>query len=80
MGCTNSAENLSPEEAAKKKQDMAKTKAFNEILDKEYEAAKQINKLLLLGTGESGKSTLFKQMIKLYGVGFSDQDRKKHIC
>jgi len=76
MGCTNSAENLSPEEAAKKKQDMAKTKAFNEILDKEYEAAKQINKLLLLGTGESGKSTLFKQMIKLYGVGFSDQDRK----
>jgi len=74
--CGGSAENLSPEESAKRKQDIAKTKAFDAVLDKEHEDAKQINKLLLLGAGESGKSTLFKQMIKLYGVGFSDQDRK----
>lgn len=35
----------------------------------------QIKKLLLLGAGESGKSTLFKQMISLYGKGYPEQER-----
>jgi len=32
--------------------------------------------LLLLGAGESGKSTLFKQMIAIYGKGWPEQERR----
>jgi GTPase SAR1 family protein len=39
----------------------------------------QINKLLLLGAGESGKSTLFKQMITIYGKGYPESERKTFI-
>lgn len=45
--------------------------------DKEKDA--ELIKLLLLGAGESGKSTLFKQMMILYGSGFSAKDFKLNI-
>jgi GTPase SAR1 family protein len=37
-----------------------------------------IHKLLLLGAGESGKSTLFKQLMTIYGKGYSEIDRKTY--
>jgi len=40
---------------------------------------KAINKLLLLGAGESGKSTLFKQLMSLYGKGYPEEERKRYI-
>jgi GTPase SAR1 family protein len=36
-------------------------------------------KLLLLGTGESGKSTFIKQMRIIHGTGYSDDDKRSHI-
>ncbi|KIM86351.1 hypothetical protein PILCRDRAFT_775696 [Piloderma croceum F 1598] len=37
--------------------------------------AKKEMKMLLLGTGESGKSTILKQMVLIYNGAFKDQDR-----
>jgi len=51
-------------------------KKLNKDLSDDRVKQKAIHKLLLLGAGESGKSTLFKQMIKLYGPGFTDHDRR----
>jgi hypothetical protein len=48
-------------------------------IQKEHVLNEEVNKLLLLGAGESGKSTLFKQMIQIYGKGFSVEERKTYI-
>jgi GTPase SAR1 family protein len=42
-------------------------------------SGKAVNKFLLLGAGESGKSTLFKQLNHIYGKGYSPADRMPFI-
>ena len=58
-------------------------KRINKEIDKQlkrdrYEAHKEL-KLLLLGTGESGKSTFIKQLRIIHGAGYSEADKKLHI-
>jgi len=48
-------------------------------LRKDKRDARRELKLLLLGTGESGKSTFIKQMRIIHGSGYSDEDKRSHI-
>mmetsp|Transcript_11979 Transcript_11979/g.29488 ORF Transcript_11979/g.29488 Transcript_11979/m.29488 type:complete len:418 (+) Transcript_11979:1-1254(+) len=47
-------------------------------LNKQNQNSEEIHKLLLLGAGQSGKSTLFKQMMILYGDGFGEAERESY--
>ncbi|WAR30147.1 GNAQ-like protein [Mya arenaria] len=48
-------------------------------LRKDKRDARRELKLLLLGTGESGKSTFIKQMRIIHGTGYSDDDKRGFI-
>lgn len=67
MGCGNS--NLSTEQQDKK----------DTRLEQDAKQEKDKIKLLLLGAGESGKSTIFKQMKLIYGDKYTDAEREQLI-
>jgi len=75
----SSGEKLSPQEAEARRKEKERSKALDQAMTVDLAADKQINKLLLLGAGESGKSTLFKQMITIYGKGFPEQERMTYV-
>jgi len=76
MGCCGSS--LTAEELA----ELNESRRFDSVLKEVKKEDVRIIKLLLLGTGESGKTTIFKQMQILYEQdGFSDFEKKtfKHV-
>ena len=53
--------------------------AIERLLRKQKREARRELKLLLLGTGESGKSTFIKQMRIIHGDGYTIDDQKNFI-
>uniref|UniRef100_A0A8C4VT61 G protein subunit alpha 15 n=2 Tax=Gopherus evgoodei TaxID=1825980 RepID=A0A8C4VT61_9SAUR len=51
-------------------------KEINKILRDQKKRDRLELKLLLLGAGESGKSTFIKQLRIIHGAGYSEEDRK----
>jgi GTPase SAR1 family protein len=62
--------------------DSKRDRAVANELAQEKSDDRQVKKLLFLGSGGSGKSTLFKQLRSIHGEGFLDKDRiafKDHV-
>ncbi|KAM9743831.1 guanine nucleotide-binding protein subunit alpha-14-like isoform 1-T2 [Menidia menidia] len=52
--------------------------AIEEQLRRDKKDSRRELKLLLLGTGESGKSTFIKQMRIIHGGGYTDEDKRNY--
>ncbi|GKV00041.1 hypothetical protein SLEP1_g12800 [Rubroshorea leprosula] len=57
----------------------AQAEEIERRIEQETKAEKHIQKLLLLGSGESGKSTIFKQIKLLFQTGFDEAELKSYI-
>ncbi|KHN78040.1 Guanine nucleotide-binding proteinG(s) subunit alpha [Toxocara canis] len=55
-------------------------KQIEEQLQKDKQLLRATHRLLLLGAGESGKSTIVKQMRILHIDGFNEKEKKEKTC
>ncbi|KAK3863079.1 hypothetical protein Pcinc_031109 [Petrolisthes cinctipes] len=64
-------------------EELKKRKEANKKINKQIQQDKQVyratHRLLLLGAGESGKSTIVKQMRILHVDGFSEEEKREKI-
>jgi len=62
--------------------DAQTSRAYDKQLQRDRKRNAKVHKLLLLGTGNSGKSTFFKQLARIHGQGLGEDDvlsASKHI-
>lgn len=77
MGCFGSASSKADHEESKRGKET--NKKINQQLQKDKQVYRATHRLLLLGAGESGKSTIVKQMRILHVNGFSEDEKKQKI-
>lgn len=70
MGCAGSVPDKDQQE---------KNKEIELQLRQDAEKAMKEVKLLLLGAGECGKSTILKQMTIIHGKGYPEEERKEYV-
>eukprot|EP00475_Leptophrys_vorax_P014248 TRINITY_DN2064_c1_g1_i1.p1 TRINITY_DN2064_c1_g1~~TRINITY_DN2064_c1_g1_i1.p1 ORF type:complete len:366 (-),score=105.24 TRINITY_DN2064_c1_g1_i1:208-1305(-) len=70
---------MTEEEQKKAKEEAALSKKIDEQNVKDLQEDSRVCKLLLLGAGESGKSTLFKQISTIYGEGFTQKQLNQYL-
>jgi GTPase SAR1 family protein len=73
--CGSKQSELSEEEVQRQRNEAIRNKWLDDMLSKDRQQDNEVVKLLFLGTGESGKSTLLKQMAIIHGQGFNVKDR-----
>jgi len=64
-------------EKEKKKNQAKQTKELEKQLKEEEERRRKTSTILLIGPGQSGKSTVFKQLTILHGKGFSESKKRQ---
>uniref|UniRef100_A0A673FKM4 Guanine nucleotide-binding protein G(olf) subunit alpha-like n=1 Tax=Sinocyclocheilus rhinocerous TaxID=307959 RepID=A0A673FKM4_9TELE len=77
MGCLGSSK--TEDQRIDEKTHREANKKIEKQLQKERQAYKATHRLLLLGAGESGKSTIVKQMRILHVNGFNAEEKKQKI-
>jgi GTPase SAR1 family protein len=78
MGNCIAGKGLTKEQRQALEQEYLKSKKIDQENLKDLERDVRVCKLLLLGAGESGKSTLFKQMVTIYGGGFTQKQLNQY--
>uniref|UniRef100_A0A023F635 Guanine nucleotide-binding protein G(s) subunit alpha n=5 Tax=Reduviidae TaxID=27479 RepID=A0A023F635_TRIIF len=77
MGCFGSAASRADHEETKRGKET--NKKINQQLQKDKQVYRATHRLLLLGAGESGKSTIVKQMKILHVNGFTEREKLMKI-
>lgn len=80
MGCFGSPSSKQTDvNSEDSKSQKRRSDAISKQLQKDKQLYRATHRLLLLGAGESGKSTIVKQMRILHVDGFSEQEKKQKV-